>query len=165
MICIIAGVSGSGKSTIGKLLGQRLGWDFYDGDDFHPPENIEKISRGIALSDADRQLWLLALKNIINDVLFRQKNAVIACSALKISYRYFLQGNHQNICWIYLKGTYEQILERMKLRQDHFMKPEMLRSQFDILEEPAINTFVINISHSPDEIIEQIMTLGISQSS
>jgi gluconokinase len=158
MICIISGVSGSGKSTIGKHLSRRLGWSFYDGDDFHPPKNIDKMCQGIALNDADRQPWLLALKALIDNILYGQENAIIACSALKKVYRDFLQGQHYEIYWVYLKGSYEQILDRIEQRQHHFMRAEMLRSQFEALEEPA-NALIINISHSPEEIIKQIMTI------
>lgn len=154
MICILMGVSGSGKSTIGQLLSQKLGWPFYDGDDFHPPENIVKMRQGIPLTDDDRHSWLSLLGTLIS----QNENAIIACSSLKESYREYLQGNRSDLIWIYLKGNYEQILERMQHRKQHFMKPEMLRSQFTTLEEPK-NALVIDISRAPEEIIAQIMDL------
>lgn len=154
MICILMGVSGSGKSTIGQLLSQKLGWPFYDGDDFHPPENIAKMRQGIPLTDVDRQSWLSLLRTLIE----QNENAIIACSSLKESYREYLQGNRSDLIWIYLKGNYEQILQRMQYRKQHFMKPEMLRSQFTSLEEPQ-NAVVIDISQSPEEIIAQIIDL------
>lgn len=154
MICIVMGVSGSGKSTIGQLLSQKLGWPFYDGDDFHPPENIAKMRQGIPLTDDDRKSWLSTLRTLIE----LNQNAIIACSSLKESYREYLQGKRTDLIWIYLKGTYEEILERMQHRTNHFMKPEMLRSQFATLEEPK-NALVIDISLPPEKIIKQIVAL------
>lgn len=148
------GVSGSGKSTIGQLLSQKLGWPFYDGDDFHPPENVAKMRQGIPLTDEDRRSWLSTLRSLIE----QHQNGIIACSSLKESYREFLQGDRTDLIWIYLKGSYEEILERMQHRQGHFMKPQMLRSQFATLEEPK-NALVINISLPPEKIIEQITDL------
>lgn len=148
------GVSGSGKSTIGQLLSQKLGWPFYDGDDFHPPENVAKMRQGIPLTDEDRRSWLSTLRSLIE----QHQNAIIACSSLKESYREFLQGDRSDLVWIYLKGSYEEILERMQHRTNHFMKPQMLRSQFATLEEPK-NALVIDISVSPDQIIDQIVGL------
>lgn len=151
------GVSGSGKSTIGQLLGQVLGWQFYDGDDFHPSENIAKMSRGIPLDDCDRQPWLLALQNLINELRHNNTHAIIACSALKQTYRKFLQQEQQDILWVYLKGSYDQIWQRMQQRQ-HFMKPEMLRSQIESLEEPT-DALIIDISVPPKDIAAQIVEL------
>lgn len=149
------GVSGSGKSTVGGLLAQTLGWQFYDGDDLHPPENIAKMSRGIPLSDRDRQPWLLALRNLIDDVRQNKSHAIIACSALKRAYRESLQGEKQDILWVYLKGSYEWIWQRMQQREQHFMKAELLRSQFESLEEPE-NVLTIDISQTPEDIAMQI---------
>lgn len=154
-ICIIMGVAGSGKSTIGSLLSQRLGWVFYDGDDFHSPENREKMSRGISLNDIDRQSWLLALKKAIDLLISRQTHGIIACSSLKLAYREILQGDNREIVWVYLKGTYAQILARLEQRQGHFMKADMLRSQFEILEEPD-DVFTVDISLSPKIIVDRI---------
>lgn len=152
MICMVMGVSGSGKSTIGQLLSQKTGLPFYEGDDFHPPENLDKMSRGIPLTDEDRQSWLRSLRVIIE----QHQNAIIVCSSLKKSYRKYLQGDRCDLYWIYLKGSYQQILERMQARQGHFMKAEMLRSQFETLEEPQ-NAIVIEISLLPEEIVEEIL--------
>ncbi|MGH2412451.1 MAG: gluconokinase [Microcystaceae cyanobacterium] len=157
MICIIMGVAGSGKSTIGSLLSQRTGWPFYDGDRFHPPTNIEKMRLGIPLNDAERYPWLMALRNLIHQVLSHHGHAIIACSALKADYRNFLQAEHQDICWVYLKGDYSQILERLQQRQEHFMKAELLRSQFDALEEPE-DALIVSVSLPPDAIATQILT-------
>ncbi|PSF35240.1 gluconate kinase [Aphanothece hegewaldii CCALA 016] len=154
MICILMGVSGSGKSTIGQLLSKKLGWPFYDGDDFHPPENVAKMRQGIPLTDEDRHSWLSTLRSLIE----QHQNGIIACSSLKESYREFLQGDRSDLVWIYLKGSYEEILERMQHRTNHFMKPQMLRSQFATLEEPK-NALVIDISLSPEKIIEQIVAI------
>lgn len=154
-ICILMGVAGSGKSTIGQLLAQELGWQFYDGDDFHPPENIEKMSCGIPLDDRDRLPWLLALQNLIERMRRDRDNGIIACSSLKQAYRNLLQGNKQDIFWVYLKGNYELIYQRIKQRQQHFMSAQMLQSQIELLEEPK-NAFIIDISKSPEEIAFQI---------
>jgi gluconokinase len=155
---MVMGVSGSGKTTIGELLSRRLGWSFYDGDDFHPPENIDKMRRGIPLDDRDRQMWLLALLNLIEAIHIRKEPAVIASSALKESYRQYLSpANGRSLVWVYLKGSYEQIEQRLKARQGHFMKADMLRSQFETLEEPD-RALKIDISLSQDAIVDRIVT-------
>jgi gluconokinase len=151
------GVAGSGKSTIGQLLAQKLGWQFYDGDDFHPPENIEKMSRGIPLDDRDRLPWLLKLQDLIEQVRRERNNAIIACSALKQAYRDFLDGNQQDILWVYLKGNYELLYQRIQQRQQHYMKAEMLQSQLESLEEPK-NALIFDISMNSEEIALQIAT-------
>lgn len=150
------GVAGSGKTTVGKLLSDRTGWNFYDADDFHPAENIAKMSRGIPLNDEDRQPWLLKLQNLIDCTISQDKNAILACSALKSSYREILQIHNPEVILIYLQGDYEQILARIQQRKDHFMQAEMLRSQFKILEEPQAD-LVINVALSPEAIVEQII--------
>ena len=130
------GVSGSGKTTIGNALSSQLDWSFYDGDDYHPDENIEKMSRGIPLSDEDRLTWLEILSNLLAEKHLAGENLVLACSALKQVYRQKLRSKNRNLIFIYLKGDFELIWQRMRTRQEHYMKPEMLRSQFDILEPP-----------------------------
>ena len=133
---ILMGVSGSGKTTIGIALSSQLDWSFYDGDDYHPDENIEKMSRGIPLSDEDRLTWLEILSNLLAEKYLAGENLVLACSALKQVYRQKLRSKNRNLIFIYLKGDFELIWQRMRTRQEHYMKPEMLRSQFDILEPP-----------------------------
>ncbi|MEM9822836.1 MAG: NADP-dependent phosphogluconate dehydrogenase [Bacteroidota bacterium] len=158
----IMGVSGCGKSTIGQLLAEQINAQFYDGDDFHPKANIEKMSAGKALNDEDRQGWLKAIRE------FAQKAhldgpIVIACSALKNKYRVYLQEGIENpIQWIYLKGTFDLILERMNQRQGHFMPSDLLKSQFDDLEAP--NTAILcDIAKTPDQIIKQITDIMMNQ--
>jgi gluconokinase len=151
------GVSGSGKSTIGDRLSRRLGCSFYDGDRFHTPENIEKMSRGIPLNDRDRYPWLEKIRNLMTEISQRQETAVIACSALKESYRQFLtQDQHQTIVWVYLKGSYEQIQQRMMTRVGHYMKAQMLRSQLETLEEPQ-DALILDISLAPETICDRIV--------
>ncbi len=150
------GVAGSGKTTVGKLLSDRTGWTFYDADDFHPAENIDKMSRGIPLNDEDRKPWLLKLNNLIHNTISQDKSAILACSALKSSYREILQLNCPEVVLIYLQGDYEQILARIQQRKEHFMQAGMLRSQFKILEEPQAD-LVVSVTLSPEAIVEQII--------
>ena len=153
---ILMGVSGSGKTTIGKAIATKIGWDFYDADDFHPQENITKMENGIPLTDSDRAPWLAALHNLIESCLKLNQPGVLACSALKENYRQKLLEGNQEVMIIYLKGSYELIWSRMSARKDHYMKPEMLRSQFDALEEPS-DALVVDISLSVDEIKQIIL--------
>ena len=151
------GVAGSGKTTVGKLLSDRTGWTFYDADDFHPVANINKMSRGIPLNDEDRKPWLLKLKKLIQDTLSQDRCTILACSALKSSYRETLQVDRSGVILIYLQGDYEQIFSRIQQRHAHFMEAEMLRSQFQLLEEPQAD-LVVNVSLSPDAIVKKIIT-------
>ena len=150
------GVSGSGKTSVGKALAEFLGWDFYDADDFHPPENISKMENGIPLTDSDRAPWLAALHDLIESCLTRNQPGVLACSALKEVYRKKLVGGAEDVQLVYLKGSYELIWSRMSARQDHYMKPEMLKSQFEALEEPD-DALTVDISGSVDEIVQEIV--------
>ena len=154
MIIIVMGVAGSGKTTIGSRLAGELEWKFYDADDFHSESNRAKMSLGIALTDADRAGWLITLKELIAENIQQNTSAVLACSALKDSYRNTLKVDQQ-VKFIYLKGTYEQIKIRLNKRIGHFMSAGMLDSQFDTLEEPQ-NTLTIDIAHTPQEIISII---------
>lgn len=152
----VMGVSGSGKSTVGKLLAESLEIPFFDGDDFHPKENIEKMSNGIPLNDEDRQGWLLTLNDLAKNEL-SQNSCVIVCSALKEKYRELLSTSIEaHVKWIHLVGTYNQILDRMNNRENHFMSSSMLQSQFETLEAPerAIN---VDINLNPNDIIKYII--------
>jgi gluconokinase len=154
---IVMGVSGSGKSSVGKLLADSLGWDFYDADDFHPPENVAKMASGIPLDDSDRTPWLTALHDLISSSLKADRPGVLACSALKERYRQRLTDGNDGVQIVYLKGSYDLIWSRMETRTDHYMKPHMLKSQFDALEEPA-NALTVDISASVDEIVREIIS-------
>ena len=157
MIILVMGVSGSGKTTIGKLLAESLGWQFSDADDFHGRENIAKMSQNIALSDEERMPWLALLQNAIDTWLKQQENRVLACSALKDSYRQMLWRDPQQMRIVYLKGSPELIQERMQQRLNHFMSEKLLNTQFEILEEPKTALYV-NVDNSPQEIITEIKT-------
>lgn len=150
MNVIIMGVAGSGKSTVGSLLARELGWRFFDADDFHSDANRRKMSQGIALTDADRAEWLAALRTVLEE----HAPCVLACSALKEAYRRVLQMDGR-VRFVFLKGTYEQIRTRLALRKGHFMPLELLKSQFETLEEPA-DAVVIDIARAPEEIIRII---------
>lgn len=156
MVIVIMGVSGSGKTTVGRLLAMTLGWAFSDADDFHPPANIAKMSQGVPLDDSDRRPWLESMSQSIRGWLSESKNVVLACSALKGAYRDKLVVDPSNVRLVFLKGTYEQIMERMSDRKDHFMPPGLLESQFEILEVPD-EALVVNIDRSPREIVEKII--------
>ena len=153
---IVMGVSGCGKSSVGKALAERLGWDFYDADDFHPPENVAKMVNGIPLDDSDRAPWLATLHDLISSSLKADQPGVLACSALKERYRQQLLKDNDDVQFVYLKGSYDLIWSRMSKRQDHYMKPQMLKSQFEALEEPT-NALIMDISKSVDEIVGDIL--------
>lgn len=155
-VVLLMGVSGSGKSTIGHLLAERLDWDFLDGDDFHPPENIAKMAQGIPLNDDDRWPWLNRIRQAIEQRLETQQGAVFACSALKHSYQERLIDGLDGVCLVYLRGSFELIEERLRQRQSHFMPTALLRSQFDALEEPG-DALIVEIGLSPDEIVREIV--------
>ncbi len=149
------GVSGSGKTTVGKLLAQSLNWDFSDADDFHPPANIKKMSRGIPLEDADRIPWLLQLQSEIDTWLLENKNVVLACSALKASYREMLCRDQQQIKIVYLKASFELLTARLKTRENHYMKADLLSSQCATLEEPE-TAIIIDASQPLEVMVRQI---------
>ena len=155
MIVVVMGVAGSGKTTIGTLLAEALGCPFLEGDALHPPANIEKMSHGIPLTDADRAPWLAAIRDRIVAAQERGQCLVVACSALKQQYRNFLaQGT--NITWVYLRGSQELITSRIQHRREHYMKPGMLPSQFADLEEPA-DALVVDISAPPEVILQRLL--------
>ena len=153
---IVMGVAGSGKTTVGKSLAGHLGWEFYDADGFHPAENITKMANGIPLDDVDRIPWLAALHALVADSLKTSRPAVLACSALKESYRQQLLEGNEGVQLVYLKGSYELIWSRLTRRKDHYMKPDMLQSQFEALEEPA-HAFVVDISMPVEDIVQETL--------
>jgi gluconokinase len=155
---IVMGVSASGKTTVGKILAGRLGWDFFDGDDYHSPENVARMAAGVPLIDGDRAPWLARLHDLLAGSLRAGRHPILACSALKQRYRDVLLAGIPGVRVVYLKGSYELIRARIQNRPDHYMKPEMLRSQFDALEEP-VDAWVVDVAHPPEKIVEYILGL------
>lgn len=161
MIVILMGVSGSGKTTVGRHLAEKLKWQLLDADDFHPPANIEKMSRGIPLEDSDRWPWLDRLNEMIRSAESRGEYVLLACSALKARYRERLAHGCENVRWIYLKGDFNLIESRLKARKGHYMKAGLLQSQFTALEEPQ-GALVMDIADEPARIAARLAgTLGL----
>jgi gluconokinase len=154
MIVIVMGVVGSGKTTVGRLLADQLAWEVADADDFHPPSNVEKIRHGIALTDDDRWPWLQALREAITRWISERRNVVLACSALKRSYRRELEVGPE-VRFVYLKGTADLIAARLRLRQGHFADAKILASQFADLEEPE-GAVTVEIAAPPQQIVAEI---------
>jgi len=154
MIVIVMGVVGAGKTTVGRMLAEQLGWEFADADDFHPQTNVEKIRHGIALTDADRQPWLERLRGAVADWIARSKNVVLACSALKEIYRQILDVGPQ-VRFVYLKGNATLIAQRLRAREGHFANERILASQFADLEEPG-TAVEVDISGTPQQIAADI---------
>jgi gluconokinase len=149
MVILVMGVTGAGKTTVGKLLAQRLGWKFLDADDFHPPKNIEKMKHGIPLTDSDREPWLAAIHAALLDDAAKNQNVVLACSALKQKYREKLAaGPEMRIC--YLKGSFERISSHIEHRTGHFAGEAILAGQFADLEEPD-DAAVLDATATPEE--------------
>lgn len=149
------GVEGAGKTTVGRMLARDLGWPFYDGDDFHPEANRLKMARGEALTDADREPWLDALRNLIGGITANAANAVLACSALKQKYRDALTAGGAQVRIVYLDGTPQLIRERLRARHGHFAGEALLQSQFETLERPA-NAIAVDVANPPEHIAATI---------
>jgi len=155
------GPTGSGKSTIGTLLAAQLSWQFADADNFHSPANIEKMSRGIPLTDADRAPWLAAMRDAIEQWIADRASVVLACSALKHAYRQQLCAGPE-VKIVYLKGSYELFRQRILERHGHFAGAGILAGQFADLEEPA-DAVTVDAAHTPEEIVAEIRAkLGLS---
>lgn len=154
MVVLLMGVSGSGKTTVGKLLASQLGWEFADADDYHSTENVKKMQCGIPLNDADRAPWLEMLRIGISEWIAAGKNGVLACSALKRAYRDILVVDPA-VRVVYMKGSPELLHERLHARLDHFMTEQMLASQLATLEEPE-NAIVVGVDQSVEKIVEEI---------
>jgi len=160
-VVIVMGVSGCGKSTIGSLLAGRLRWEFEDGDWFHPAANVDKMHRGIPLTDDDRGPWLRSIRAWIDATQAAGGHGVLACSALKRRYRDVLIGNGAAVRLVYLKGSEGLIARRIATRHEHFMPPSLLHSQFAALEEPGPdeNPIIISVEPRPSEIVAQILSI------
>jgi gluconokinase len=153
---VLMGVSGCGKTSVGKELSRILGWPFLDGDEFHPPENVTKMASGNPLDDADRVPWLRNLHDLITEHLTKGQSLLLACSALKQKYRDQLAEGNPDTIFVYLKGDFDLIFRRMQSREGHYMKPEMLKSQFATLEEPS-EALIIDIANPVGQIAETIV--------
>ncbi len=156
MIVVLMGVSGSGKTTVGKLLAAQLGWTFLEGDHYHPAANVEKMRRGVPLNDEDRRPWLDALRLRIDEACERGENVVLACSALKHAYQHYLEKDEPGqVHYVHLRGSEELIRQRVAQRKGHFMPALLLHSQFETLEPPE-HAVVVDIAPPPEEIVARI---------
>lgn len=152
---LVMGVSGSGKTTLGTALARELSWEFADADDFHPLSNREKMSRGEALNDADREPWLLRLHALLEQHILEKHPLVLACSALKASYRETLTTNLEGVKIVFLSGSQELLLSRMKNRE-HFMPPSLLESQLNTLEAPT-DAIVVDINQPLESMLKHVV--------
>jgi gluconokinase len=156
MVVVLMGVSGSGKTTVGRILAAQLRWTFLDADDFHPTANIAKMRGGMPLNDADRRPWLDALRKRIDEACIAGENVVLACSALKHAYQDYLEGAGSTcVHYVYLHGSEELIRQRLASRRGHFMNPNLLHSQFETLEPPE-HAIRVEVSPLPEEIASEI---------
>lgn len=156
MVIILIGVAGSGKTTVGKVLAERLGWRFYDGDDFHSAQNRDKMRRGEPLTEEDRQPWLQELHELIIRCEREGENAVLACSALKQAYRERLTAGSREVRLVYLKGPRDLIARRLAARHGHFFNPALLQSQFEAFEEPS-DALAVCIAGTPEHTADAIV--------
>ena len=169
LVLVLMGVSGCGKSTTGAALSQALGWPFRDADGFHPPANIDKMRRGIALTDEDRMPWLAAIAQWIDERRERAEPGIVSCSALKRDYRRRIIGARDRVRLVYLEGDMDLIGRRLRARKHHFMPASLLESQFATLEEPRADErpVIVSVAMSPRmvvaAIVQQVGLAGPSQ--
>jgi gluconokinase len=156
MVILVMGTTGAGKTTVGKLLASKLHWTFLDADDFHPAANIEKMKHGIPLTDADRAPWLKNMREELLRLKAAGKNAVLACSALKQSYRDTLSAG-LDFRIVYLRGTYEQMRQHILARHGHFAGESILAGQFADLEEPK-DAVTLDVSHTPEDLVAELVS-------
>lgn len=142
-VLIVMGVSGCGKSTVARLIGDRLGWPVIEGDDLHPADNIARMSEGTPLTDADRAPWLDRIAEQVREWGEQGQCGIVTCSSLKRKYRERISGGSADVCFVYLKGSKDDIAPRLRERTGHFMPPAMLDSQFETLEEPDMHDEVV----------------------
>ena len=161
MIIVLMGVSGCGKTTVGTKLASHLGWEYQEGDALHPQENILKMSDGMPLNDEDRKPWIARVTDWINSHCLADRDGVISCSALKKSYRQTITSKQNDVYLVYLRGTRELLSRRLTQRRDHFMPPDLLDSQLDLLEEPSADerAIVVTIDRTPNDIVKSICDL------
>ena len=159
VVVAVMGVSGSGKTTIGRALAERLGWPFQEGDALHPPANVEKMSHGIPLTDEDRWPWLRKVAEWIDGQLARSQPGIITCSLLKQSYRRLVIGDRDGVRLLYLRGDQQVIAQRMAARKGHFMPASLLQSQFEALEEPgpAERPLVVEVHGTVADTVDDAM--------
>lgn len=156
MVLVLMGVSGSGKTTVGKILAGQLGWTFVEGDDYHPAANREKMHAGVPLTDADRRPWLDALRVRVDEACRTGEDMVLACSALKHAYQDYLERDEPAcVHYVYLHGSEDLIRRRLEVRKGHFMNPKLLHSQFEILEPPD-HALRVDVSGTAEETAAEI---------
>jgi gluconokinase len=159
MVLVVMGVSGCGKSTVASALAKALGWNFMEGDAFHPPENVRRMAQGIALNDDDRVVWLDSLAKELTHQLQQGQSVVLACSALKKAYRDVLRRACPDAFFVHLAGTPDLIAQRLASRKGHYMPPSLLQSQFDTLEPPTQAELACryDVSQTPQAIVDDLL--------